>query len=166
MTNLAALNALVPAVAAAEFMRCCGARRWAERMTSARPFATEADLFAAAEHLWSGLASKDWLEAFAAHPRIGGVATSAWSRAEQTGVTDAGSDVQPELARLNVEYEARFGHVFLICATGRSADEMLNELRRRLHHGPAEELRTAAAEQTKITRLRLEKLLTAPYEEA
>ena len=160
--SLAELNARAPVLATAEFLRCCGAHRWAEGMAAARPFATEADLFAGAERIWNGLAAEDWLEAFAAHPRIGGTANSAWSRAEQAGVEGAGSDVQDELARLNVEYEARFGHVFLICATGRSAAEMLAELRRRLHHPPAEELRLAAAEQAKITRLRLEKLLTTP----
>ncbi len=161
MTNLARLNALESQAAAAEFLRCCGSLRWAIAMAAARPFVTEADLFAAAEHLWNALAPEDWHEAFAAHPRIGGSANTDWSRAEQSGVADATADAQENLARLNVEYETRFGHVFLICATGRTADEMLAELRRRLHHDPAEELQIAAAEQAMITRLRLEKLLNA-----
>ena len=164
--NLATLNTLEPTVVVSEFLRCCGSRRWADAMAAARPFATEEDLFAAADWIWNSLAPEDWLEAFAAHPRIGGVATSKWSRAEQSGVESASSAVQDELARLNVEYEAHFGHVFLICATGRSAAEMLAELRRRLHRSPAEELRLAAAEQAKITRLRLEKLLTTPEDRA
>jgi len=128
-------------------------------MAAARPFATEGDLFDAADRIWNSLAPDDWLEAFAAHPRIGGAATSKWSRAEQAGVEAASSAVKDELERLNIEYEARFGHVFLICATGRSAAEMLAELRRRLHHTPAEELHVTAVEQAKISRLRLEKLL-------
>lgn len=161
MPGLAVLNAWASQDAVESLLRCCGSRRWAEAMAAARPFATEADLFDAADRIWNSLAPADWLEAFAAHPRIGGTPTSKWSRAEQAGVEGASSDVQDELARLNLEYEARFGHVFLICATGRSADEMLAELRRRLHHHPAEELRLAAAEQAKITRLRLEKLLTS-----
>jgi len=159
MAGVIALNALAQQAAAGEFMRCCGARRWAEAMAAARPFATEADLFAAADRIWNSLAPADWLEAFAAHPRIGGTPNSAWSRDEQSSVASAGHDVQADLARLNREYEMRFGHVFLICATGRSAGEMLVELRRRIAHDPAGELRIAAAEQAKITRSRLEKLL-------
>ena len=153
------LNALPAATARTELTRCCGAERWVDRMLAARPFGSDAALFETAERVWWQLAPSDWLAAFACHPRIGDHETpDEWSRAEQAGVADAGTDVRRDLARGNREYEARFGHVFLICATGRTADEMLGELRRRLAHDAATELRTAAAEQAKITRLRLEKL--------
>jgi 2-oxo-4-hydroxy-4-carboxy-5-ureidoimidazoline decarboxylase len=153
------LDALDTASCTEALLRCCGSRRWAAAMAAARPFASAADLHEAALRIWNQLEPADWREAFAAHPRIGGKANSAWSRAEQAGAANAGDAVREELARMNADYERRFGHVFLICASGRSAEEMLAELRRRIHHSPSEELHLAAAEQAKITRLRLDKLL-------
>ena len=127
-------------------------------MLAMRPFASDAALFAAAERAWWALGREDWLEAFGAHPRIGQHAADAWARNEQAGVKGAGEDVRAALAQGNRAYEERFGHVFLICATGKSATEMLGALRGRLGNDPATELRVAAAEQAQITRLRLEKL--------
>lgn len=166
MLNVDALNALAEAEARAALLRCCGSTRWVERMAARRPFAGPADLFAAAEEIWRSLRREDWLEAFAAHPRIGDLealrqrftATAAWSAAEQAGVAGAAEATLQALADGNRQYEARFGHLFIVCASGKSAAEMLAQLRQRLGNDPEEELRVAAGEQEKITRLRLERL--------
>ena len=151
------LNALSEEQARAELLRCCGSRRWAERVAAARPFANDAALHAAADGAWWQLDPVDWREAFAAHPRIGERA-GGWAGREQAGMSGATDEMRAAFAAANAEYEQRFGHVFLICATGRGAAEMLADLRRRLANDPASELRVAAAEQAKITRLRLERL--------
>lgn len=162
------LNALSAEAVRASLTQCCGTGRWVEEMARSRPFASDAEVLEAAERSWWGLTPADWLQAFARHPRIGdaskgergraGTSAATWSREEQSGVAKAAAEVRAALAEGNREYEKRFGHVFLICATGRSAEEMLAELRRRLGHDPARELEVAAGEQAKITRLRLEKL--------
>ena len=166
--NLTELNALAPDAAAREFLRCCGSKRWAEAMTEARPFATVDAMTAAADAIWSSLDPSDWLEAFAAHPRIGAGGAgeageaggdAAWSAAEQAGMSSATSDVRERLIEANREYEARFGYIFIVCATGRRADEMLRMLDERLENDPHIELRIAAEEQRKITRLRFDKLI-------
>lgn len=154
------LNALSEERARAALQRCCGARHWVDGMLAARPFASDAELLAAAERVWWGLGRADWLEAFAAHPRIGARAEAMtdWARREQAGANGAAEATLAALAQGNRTYEERFGHVFLICATGRTADEMLGALRGRLTNDPATELRVAAEEQAKITRLRLDRL--------
>jgi len=152
------LNALSEEAVRTSLARCCEAGRWVEEMVRSRPFASDAEVLAAAERAWWGLQPADWLEAFARHPRIGDAATTEWSRQEQSGTATATAAARRALAEGNQAYELRFGHGFLICATGRSAEEMLAELRRRLDHDPARELEVAAGEQAKITRLRLEKL--------
>lgn len=152
------LNALDDAGARAALARCCAARRWVDALLAARPFASDAALFAAAERAWWGLGREDWLEAFAGHPRIGERTDDAWARREQAGAEGAGQGTATALAQGNRAYERRFGHVFLICATGRGAGEMLRALQSRLANDPAGELRIAAGEQAKITRLRLERL--------
>ena len=152
------LNALGEDVARAALARCCATRRWVDAMLARRPFATDAALFAAAEGVWWGLGREDWLEAFAAHPRIGERSHDAWAQREQAGVRQAERTTAIALAQGNRDYERRFGHVFLICATGKGADDMLRALARRLVNDPATELRLAAGEQAKITRLRLERL--------
>jgi OHCU decarboxylase len=149
----------MPAKAAEEeLLSCCGSRRWARRMAGALPFASESELLASADRFWSELSVEDWLEAFAAHPRIGERA-SGQAAQEQAGTRDTSSEVVEELARANRDYEKRFGHIFIVCATGRSSQEMLDLCRRRLHNDPAAELLVAAEEQRKITRLRLERML-------
>ncbi len=161
------LNALSDERARAALQRCCGARQWVDGMLAARPFASDAELLAAAERVWWRLGRADWLEAFAAHPRIGargkreGEAMTDWARHEQAGAHGAVEATLAALAQENRAYEQRFGHVFLICATGRTADEMLGALRGRLTNDPATELRVAAEEQAKITRLRLDKLVVS-----
>ncbi len=128
-------------------------------MIAARPFSDDRAVIEAAERTWRALDRADRLEAFAAHPRIGDRdVRERWSRAEQSGVASASDDVLAELAASNAEYERRFGHVFLICASGLTAEEMLRALRGRLENEPEVELEVASAEQAKITRLRLERL--------
>ena len=166
MADLSTLNALPLLEARAAFLRCCGSIRWVETMLSYRPFESVDQLYSLAEAEWDVLDRDDWLEAFAAHPRIGDIATlrkkfastATWSEGEQAGVQNADESVLQALAEGNREYEARFGHIFIVCATGKSATEMLGILRSRLTNDPDTELRVAAAEQAKITRLRLEKL--------
>jgi 2-oxo-4-hydroxy-4-carboxy-5-ureidoimidazoline decarboxylase len=168
--KLTELNTLQPERARAELERCCGAAAWVEAMLAARPFADRAALHAAAERAARALSRADWLEAFAHHPRIGDVAalrakfaaTAAWAGAEQGGAVGAPEAVLAALARGNRAYEERFGYIFIVCATGQRADEMLAILESRLANDPARELDIAAAEQRRITRLRLEKLVEEP----
>lgn len=152
------LNGLPGNAARAALTRCCASRRWVDAMLAARPFASDAALFASAERAWWALGKDDWLEAFGAHPRIGERGIDALGRNEQAGMNTAGEETRAALAQGNREYEARFGHVFLISATGKSATEMLAALRSRLGNDPTSELKIAAGEQAKVTRLRLEKL--------
>ncbi len=158
-----AVNTASPAL----LLRCCGAPRWVAAMTAARPFTSRAHLFGEAERLWWRLGDGDWIQAFAHHPRIGAdlatlrakYATIAdWSVSEQSGLGSAEEETLANLAHGNVAYEERFGFLFLVCATGKSAREMLGLLHERLGNAPEAELRVAAGEQVKITRLRMEKL--------
>ena len=160
LTRLEWFNRLSDEEAASELLAVCHSRRWAKQVAAGRPYADLAALQRAADEVWLGLGPEDWLEAFAAHPRIGegGGASADWSRQEQAGVGGS-ADVQQRLARANAEYEARFGHVFLISAAGRDADEVLAALTDRLGNDPATELRVAAEEHRRITRLRLERLM-------
>lgn len=136
-------------------------------MTNARPFETLDEVWAEADRVWWSLNEADWLEAFRAHPKIGETkAASAqsaeaqkWSAQEQSGVTQASAQTISELAERNREYEDRFGFIFIVCASGKSSEEMLALINDRIRNDTETELRTAAAEQSKITRLRLEKLL-------
>jgi OHCU decarboxylase len=161
LSRLEEFNRLPEEAAAAELLTVCHSGRWAKEVAAGRPYADLAALQQAADRVWRGLGPDDWLEAFAAHPRIGegGGASPGWSRQEQAGVGGAGGDVQERLARGNAEYEARFGHVFLISAAGRDANEILAALTDRLGNDPATELRVAAEEHRRITRLRLERLM-------
>jgi OHCU decarboxylase len=162
------LNTLDASVATGELLRCCGSRRWAAEMAVRRPFTSLEALMRDADRLWTSLEPADWLEAFAAHPRIGAPApegsartaassTVSWSADEQSGVTE---DSRSRFAALNRQYEGRFGHIFIVCASGKTAAEMLRLLEQRMENNPADELRAAAEEQRKITRLRLSRLLT------
>jgi OHCU decarboxylase len=161
LSRLDWFNELPEEEAAAELLAVCHSRRWAKEVAAGRPYPDLAGLQRAADEVWTGLEPEDWLEAFAAHPRIGegGGASADWSRQEQAGVGGAGQDVQEQLARGNAEYERRFGHVFLISAAGREAPEILAQLQARLGNDPADELRVAAEEHRRITRLRLERLV-------
>ena len=165
--RLADLNALDEGAAVGAFLRCCESTRWAREMAAARPFESVETMARTADARWAALAPADWLEAFAAHPRIGetrvgqagGAERAGWAQAEQAGVADAAEQTKRRLADANRDYEARFGYIFIVCATGKTADEMLALLEGRLRHDAGEELGIAAEEQRKITRLRLNKLL-------
>jgi OHCU decarboxylase len=189
------LNALSDESAARELLACCGSTEWARAMAAARPFDGPDSLAQTSDRIWASLKRNDWLEAFAAHPKIGersaapastpsglprGVSESErrgwspgasaekaggadgieWATREQSGVGGAPIEVLERLVAGNRAYEARFGYIFIVCATGKSAGEMLAILEQRLANDPGEELHTAAEEQRKITRLRLAKLLT------
>jgi 2-oxo-4-hydroxy-4-carboxy-5-ureidoimidazoline decarboxylase len=142
---------------------CCGSTRWVERMLGRRPFASGGALLAAAEEEWRALGPDDWREAFSHHPRIGDrdalqkrfPATHHLSAQEQAGVAGAHQDVLDALAEGNRAYEEKFGYLFIVCATGLTAEEMLERLRARLPNDPEAEIRNAAREQEKITAIRL-----------
>ena len=161
------LNALPLAEARAEIERCCGASRWVDDLCAHRPFADRAALFAEAERIWRKLDHEDWREAFGHHPKIGDVeslrrrfaTTAGWAADEQRGAAEASERTFSALARGNRAYEEKFGYIFIVCATGKSAEEMLGLLEARIHNDPEVEIQIAAEEQMKITRLRLEKLL-------
>ena len=146
---------------------CCGSTKWAQQMAARRPFAGESELFEAADKTWSALAPEDWLEAFLHHPPIGetragakqSATASRWSAKEQSSAQKAAPEVLEALTMQNRAYTEKFGYVFVICATGKTSEEILNTLRQRLPNDPDTELPTAAEEQRKITRLRLEKFL-------
>lgn len=171
--GIARLNALSSEEAQAELLKCCGSTNWARRMTQQRPFPTGGDamrrLLDSADRVWWDLGREDWLEAFSRHPRIGEKAaakdasaeTRRWSEEEQSGTRSAREQVLAALAKANRAYEQRFGYIFIVCATGKSSEEMLALLQQRLQNDPAAELRMAAEEQRRITHLRLQKLLQA-----
>ena len=154
------LNHLEREAAEASLARCCGSSAWARSMAAARPFATLDAMVSAGDAIWRSLGPADWLEAFAAHPRIGEQASgSSWSNREQSGMLAAADDVRRRLASGNAEYLSRFGYIFIVCATGKTAAELLAALEARLSNNRAVELQVAAEEQRKITGLRLAKLM-------
>jgi len=160
-------NRLSPEHAEKEILPCCGAAAWARELANRRPFENQDFLLAASDEIWRGLRPSDWLEAFRKHPRIGeskvppaaSGRSAAWSAEEQQTASSAVESIREALAEANREYERRFGRIFIVCATGKLAPEMLDILRRRLHNDEATELEEAAEEQRKITNLRLKKWL-------
>lgn len=159
-TGLDWLNALGPLEAEVELRACCASPRWATRVAGGRPYPTAEATYIAAEQAWWSLDATDWLEAFAGHPRIGERdPADPITSAEQAGVDGARGDTLNALAEGNRRYEERFGHVFLVFATGKTADQMLAILGDRLGNDPETERVIAAGEQWKITRRRLERLL-------
>lgn len=167
MVDIEKLNAMDARGALEGFLMCCGSNRWAREMEAARPFPDGNALLRKAWDCWFALEEADWLEAFGRHPKIGDVqslakkfaATRTWSENEQTGLQSAQQEVLQALARENSDYEQRNGFIFIVCATGKTAAEMLGLLRQRLGNSRVRELENAAAEQAKITELRLEKWL-------
>ena len=140
----------------AELLTCCGSRSWANTMFQRQPFG---HLHGEADQVWWSLSPEDWLEAFAAHPKIGQKSSAKWTSQEQSGMSQAAAETAAEMARMNEEYAEKFGFIFIVCATGKSADEMLQILKARMKNSRDEEIRIAATEQAKITHLRLDKLL-------
>ena len=157
------LDLASPAEAREALRTCCGSSRWVDRMIARRPFKTTHGLLQAAREEWFSLAPADWREAFDDHPKIGEreparqrfAASAHLSEREQAGVNAASPDVLAALAAENQAYESKFGYIFIVCAAGRSAGEMLTALRERLKNDPAGEIRLAAEEQAGITELRL-----------
>jgi 2-oxo-4-hydroxy-4-carboxy-5-ureidoimidazoline decarboxylase len=164
---LARWNRLSAEEAEQEILACCGSKAWARAVAGQRPLKDEASLVAVADEAWRSLGTADWVEAFATHPRIGErkapplapAQSAAWSAQEQGNVATAGGAIQLALAEGNREYERRFKRVFIVCATEKSASEILEILRRRLGNDDATELRESAEEQRKITSIRLKKWL-------
>ncbi len=167
MSALGRINGLPAGEAERELLTCCGSREWARRMAAGRPYADERSLLEHAATVWWGLNEAEWREAFRSHPRIGErkaeagqtAREQAWSAGEQAGMESAAEATQRALAEGNRAYDERFGYIYIVCASGKTADEMLAILTRRLANDPATELRAAAEEQRKITCIRLEKLL-------
>ena len=163
MVNLDRINALPGEEARREFAKCCGSTSWARRMADHRPFGTEEELMNTAGRIWWELGEKDWKEAFSHHPMIGDVSelrkrfagTADLSESEQSGEDGADDATLEALAKGNRDYAKRFGFIFIVCATGKSAREMLELLRERIGNAPEREIRIAAEEQEKITRIRL-----------
>jgi 2-oxo-4-hydroxy-4-carboxy-5-ureidoimidazoline decarboxylase len=167
--NLEQLNALPKPVLAEELRKCCGATNWVNGMAEIFPVSDVETLFDHAKNVWNNLAEADWREAFTHHPKIGDVnslkekfaSTSTWAEGEQGAVKQASQQVLEDLAAGNEEYERKFGYIFIVCATGKTASEMLDLLQARLPNSADKEILIAMGEQDKITRLRLEKLLAA-----
>jgi allantoicase len=166
--GLQRVNQLPAGVLKRELLQCCGSTAWAQQVLAARPFATRAALEAIVTKAWLGVSPDDRLEAFRAHPRIGGkkaegpqsATAQAWSSKEQAGATTASQQTLDKLAAQNEAYFAKFGFIFIVFASGKSADEMLALLEARIGNTREQELNNAAAEQQKITALRLGRWLT------
>ncbi len=166
-STVAELDVLPPERAARLLGDCCGSTRWISAMVARRPFGSMERLLAAADETWRSLGPDDWREAFSHHPRIGESRSvrqqsergAAWAAGEQSGASGARDDIRSALSDANREYEKRFGYIYIVCATGKTAEELLATARERLRNDPATELPVAAEEQRKITQLRLEKLL-------
>lgn len=164
---LARWNGLPAQEAAQEILACCGSTTWARELAARRPFRDGSSIMATSDEVWNRLSPQDWLEAFSKHPRIGqreappaaSAQSAGWSAQEQQEVAVAGETIHVALQAANREYENRFGRVFIVCASGKSAAEMLDILRRRLRNDDETELREAAEEQRKITNIRLKKWL-------
>lgn len=149
-----------------ELFKCCGCSSWVKLLSEKIPFTSIEELKTESDKIWFSLKEQDWLEAFTHHPKIGDVkslaekfaSTKQWASGEQSGVNAATQNVLTELKKLNDEYEKKFGFIFIVCATGKSAEEMLLLLKQRLPNNLADEIKIAANEQNKITHLRIDKL--------
>jgi 2-oxo-4-hydroxy-4-carboxy-5-ureidoimidazoline decarboxylase len=165
-STLAVWNNAGESAATEAMLACCGSKRWAAAIVASRPIESVAALSEQADRIWSTLREADWLEAFACHPRIGerkpahaSQQSVAWSKQEQSGTSVAAEKVLSELAEENRLYEERFGFTYIVCATGKSAEEMLSILKRRLASTRETELREAAEQQRQILQIRLGKWL-------
>lgn len=151
-----------------ELERCCGSTRWIEGMIQQRPFDSPSSMYQHSDRIWNSLSESDWKEAFTHHPKIGDMenlrakfaSTSTWAEGEQSGVQTATEITLNQLANGNKDYENKFGYIFIVCATGKSAEEMLTILQQRLLNSHSDEIHIAASEQTKITKIRLHKLFS------
>ena len=166
MSRLTDFNSYPSGQKKSELFKCCGSSKWSEQLASGFPFSSLEEIKRASDTIWFALEESDWKEAFQHHPKIGDVdslkkkfaSTAGWASGEQSGVQSATDQVLSDLKKGNDVYETRFGYIFIVCATGKSAAEMLELLTERLSNSPEEEIRIAMNEQNKITHLRLEKL--------
>jgi len=167
--SLELINRLEESEAVSELMKCCGSSRWAALVAEARPFQDEESMLHSATAAWKKTEPEDWLEAFSHHPRIGERKAAksqteqerGWSQQEQSNAVKQAEDSLNKLSDLNRQYENRFGYIFIVCATGKTAEEMLALLKSRLLNDPESELKIAAEEQRKIMELRLRKLVSS-----
>jgi allantoicase len=167
--GIANFNQLLREQARSTLLDCCGSHAWAEQMLAHMPFPDVAYALDTADKVWAAINHDDWIEAFRHHPAIGAkhrtkvqsATARRWSGEEQATAQKANAAIQSALVDANRSYQARFGHIFLICATGKTSDEILNTLQERMSNDPETELAIAAEEQHKITRLRLERILTS-----
>ncbi len=165
--TLSEFNALSKEVAKERLLLCCGSSEWADKVLKFRPYASLKSLMIQSENIWNHLPPSEWLIAFKHHPKIGDVeslrkkfaTTKAWAEKEQGGVASASENTLKALAEGNDNYEKRHGFIFIVCASGKSADEMLQLLQGRLHNSTDLEVKNASMEQAKITQLRLEKMI-------
>ena len=166
MNNITAVNNLDKEALLAAFLKCCASVNWASQLAGCQPFDNKDDLFFNAKNIWFNKCKKeDWLEAFSAHPKIGDINSLAKKYAntkdlagkEQSGVESASMETLKALAEGNEKYEKKYGYIFIVCATGKSAAEMLDILNSRLYNGPEKEILIAMQEQHKITEIRLNK---------
>ncbi len=164
--DLKSINELNHDDAAEVFRKCCGSNTWVEKMSGARPFGSDQALSEHADRSFKDLTRADWMDAFAAHPKIGDISslkkkyntTKNWAENEQAGAQGISDEVAQDLASSNEQYLQKFGYIFIVCATGKTADEMLAMLKHRLNNDPETELPIAAERTKKITHLRLGKL--------
>ncbi len=165
--SLEKINTLSHEEAFKAFTRCCGSHNWVNKMISSRPFKSINETIEISENIWNSLNEKDWLEAFEHHPLIGDIdslkekysSSKILAEREQAGVNEASILTITELSKFNADYLKKFGFIFIVCATGKSADEMLSIIKERIKNDPVTEIKTAMKEQGKITKLRLEKIL-------
>jgi len=151
-----------------DLFRCCGSTTWLNKLLQHFPFQSLQDLKICSDKAWLSCTEKDWMEAFSHHPKIGEKAgenkkhssTKEWAEQEQSGVNDAGQTILVELAEANKTYESKYGYIFIVCAAGKSAAEMLALLKNRLNNDPEKEMHIAAGEQNKITHLRIDKIFS------
>ena len=168
--TIPALNNTNDRLARQHLLQCCTSDAWVNRMLESRPFSDARAIFDGANRHWKNLTEEDYLQAFEGHPKIGNVDslrakyanTKELAAGEQTQVTTASEHVLQQLAQGNTDYENKFGFIFIVCATGKSAQEMLELLLERVKNDRATELVNAAEEQRKIFQLRLQKLIEAP----
>ena len=164
--TLPELNNLPQSQFRKEISKCCGSTKWVDRMVKELPFDSEQELLSKADSIWLKCLKNDWLEAFSHHPKIGDlksleekyVNTSSWALQEQAGMSTINKKIVQQFAELNNRYEKRFGFIFIVFATGKSALEMKELLEKRINNNPDDEIKIAAVEQNKITKLRLQKL--------
>ena len=151
-----------------DLFKCCGSKAWVKKTMEIFPFNSVEDLKISSDRNWFSCKKEDWLEAFSHHPKIGNQSgadkkhssTEEWAKEEQSAVKDAGQIILSELEKANQSYENKFGFIFIVCATGKTANEMLKLLNERLNNEPDKELHIAINEQNKITHLRIDKLLS------